>query len=273
VNAPATTVTAPDGASVVVQDMGAQVTSWIPAGGGEQLFMASRGKLGAKAVKGGIPVLFPQFADLGPLPKHGFARDMPWAPDRVISDGDMRRASFVLDQPEGWGTRWPHPFRLELDVAVGGPRLAVTLTVHNTGARTWYFTGGLHTYLGVADIAAARLSGLTSRSYRDKTQGGAVFTQDERTLTVSKETDRVYGGAAAPLVLREPGREVIVTKTGFPDVVVWNPWDGAEDRFPDFGPGDYRHMLCVQAVAIGEPPPLEPGQQWSGKQTLIWSAT
>ena len=33
---------------------------------------------GSQAVRGGIPVLFPQFADRGPLKKHGFARDLPW---------------------------------------------------------------------------------------------------------------------------------------------------------------------------------------------------
>jgi glucose-6-phosphate 1-epimerase len=269
----ATQVTAPDGATAIVQRLGAQVTSWIPAGGGEQLFLASQARLGEKAVKGGVPVLFPQFADLGPLPMHGFARDLPWTPAGETTEGGMRRASYVLNQPEGWGTRWPHPFRLELTVAIGGRQLAVSLTVHNTGGRTWYFTGGLHTYLGVADIAAARLDGLQGRIYRDKTRGNAESSEAAQALEVTQETDRVYLGAAGPLVLREPGREVVITTAGFPDAVVWNPWAGSAQRFPDFDADDYRRMLCVEAVVIGSPPILEPGQHWTGTQTLTWSDT
>jgi glucose-6-phosphate 1-epimerase len=269
---PATIITAPDGSAAVVQRLGAQVTSWIPAGGAEQFFLGQHARLGEHAVMGGVPVLFPQFADVGPLPHHGFARDLPWTPTARSTEGGVQRGVFLLEEP-GWGARWPHAFRLELTVEVGGPRLSVSLTVQNSGTRTWYFTGGLHTYLGVADIGAVRLDGLQGLVYRDKTQGHKEITQSEADLVVAAETDRVYLAAPDRLVLREPGREVAVTTTGFPDVVVWNPWDGAEQRFKEFGPGDYRRMLCVEAVTIGTPPVLEPGQQWHGSQTLTWSKT
>lgn len=268
----ATTITAPDGAAATIQSIGAQLTSWTPAGAADQLFVASNSRLGAQAVHGGVPVMFPQFANLGPLPLHGFARDLPWTAAGSVAAGGVGTGTFMLDQPDGWGARWPHGYRLELAVAVGGPSLTVSLTVHNTGTRTWYFTGGLHTYLRVADVGSAQLDGLEGRGYRDKTQGGLDCTQPDQALVVAGEVDRVYLGSARPLVLREPGREITISTTGFPDTVVWNPWDGAEQRIADFGPGDYRHMLCVEAVTIGMPPTVEPGQHWRGTQTLTWKA-
>src|SRR5205814_5893973 len=57
---------APDGARVLIQPIGAQVASWIPAGGSERFFTASNAPVGTAAVKGGIPVCFPQFASQGP---------------------------------------------------------------------------------------------------------------------------------------------------------------------------------------------------------------
>src|SRR5690348_6301397 len=68
-----------DGARADVFPYGAHVTSWMPAGGGGRLFLSERSAFGAgSAIRGGVPVIFPQFASTGPLPKHGFARTMEW---------------------------------------------------------------------------------------------------------------------------------------------------------------------------------------------------
>eukprot|EP01137_Pigoraptor_chileana_P032556 Opistho-2@22113 len=70
---------APDGARATVLLHGAHVLSWIPAGGEEQLYVSPRTAYASgQAVRGGVPVCFPQFAERGPLQKHGFARTKPW---------------------------------------------------------------------------------------------------------------------------------------------------------------------------------------------------
>lgn len=56
------TVTAslPSGDSVAVNLFGATVTSWKRSDGAEQLFLSEKAALdGSKAVRGGIPVVFP----------------------------------------------------------------------------------------------------------------------------------------------------------------------------------------------------------------------
>src|SRR5690349_3045588 len=68
-----------DGATAIATLQGAHLVSWVPAQGGERLFVSERSPFEpGRAIRGGVPVCFPQFADRGPLPQHGFARVLPW---------------------------------------------------------------------------------------------------------------------------------------------------------------------------------------------------
>jgi glucose-6-phosphate 1-epimerase len=80
---------------------GATVISWKAtekSGPGEpieRLFVSSKAALdGSKAVRGGIPVVFPCFGppehpDHSKLPQHGFARNEFWAFDSVVMDNEV----------------------------------------------------------------------------------------------------------------------------------------------------------------------------------------
>ena len=69
----------PDGAVALVSLFGGHVLSWTPAGGNERLYLSPKALFDGKTpIRGGVPVCFPQFADQGPLPKHGFARKRLW---------------------------------------------------------------------------------------------------------------------------------------------------------------------------------------------------
>ena len=77
---PVLTLRADDGATAEVHRHGAHVTSWRPMGeADDRLYLSARSEFsGAAAIRGGVPVIFPQFAAEGPLPKHGFARTTTW---------------------------------------------------------------------------------------------------------------------------------------------------------------------------------------------------
>ena len=65
------------GAAAVVSLHGAQVLSWTPPGGADRLYLSPQAVFdGRTAIRGGIPLCFPQFADLGSLPQHGFALEL-----------------------------------------------------------------------------------------------------------------------------------------------------------------------------------------------------
>ena len=169
-----------DGASALVALHGAHVLSSIPADGRERLFLSERATFdGQAAIRGGIPLVFPQFAERGPLPKHGFARTTAWTFYGIDDDA----ALFELADD---GTRfagWPHPFRARLRLHLSATQLAVALEIDNTGDMPFAFTAALHTYLRVADIANVTLEGLQGCDYEDSANGGTLHREHNYEVT------------------------------------------------------------------------------------------
>ncbi|MCO5567447.1 hypothetical protein L7F22_021138 [Adiantum nelumboides] len=61
---------------------GGQVTAWKNDRGEDLLFVSSKANFKPpKAIRGGIPISFPQFSNLGLTEQHGFARNRLWATD------------------------------------------------------------------------------------------------------------------------------------------------------------------------------------------------
>ncbi len=266
---PKLTLVAPDGARAEIYLHGAHVTSWIPAGGSERLFMsrASQFKPGSP-IRGGIPVIFPQFGTTGPLAQHGFARVMPWEFVGAEVVGMGASAVFRLRDTEDSRSLWANAFLAELTVAIGGNQLTATLAITNTGAESLAFTSALHTYFAVTDLAATAVEGLAGGRYRDAAAGNAEKQQTAPQVTFTDEVNRVYLDAPAELRLIEPGRTTLVRSAGFPDAVVWNPAAAKCATMADLEPADYQRFVCVEAGLIGAPASLAPGARWQGTQTL-----
>ena len=268
---PLVTLRAEDGAAADVYLHGAHVTSWRPAPDDEErLFLSARSEFrpGA-AIRGGIPVIFPQFAAEGPLPRHGFARTAPWRLDDVHRQemGDAV-ATFTLSDSAETHAVWSAEFCATLTVRVGGSRLVVELGVENTGASPFSFTCALHSYLRVQDIGQVEVMGLRGASYRESGDPTKLRRDDAPTLRVSGELDRVYVSAPRALVLREPQRTLGIELRDFPDVVIWNPGRARASALPDMEPDGERAMLCVEAAAVQIPITLATGGRWHGTQTL-----
>ncbi|MBP6308561.1 MAG: D-hexose-6-phosphate mutarotase, partial [Burkholderiaceae bacterium] len=157
----------PQGDAVIVALHGAQVVSW-QSGGRERLYLSPKALFdGRSAIRGGVPVCFPQFNARGSLPKHGFARTLPWAlvPKLVAGasppgSDDGAQVCLQLCATDDTRALWPHAFETVLTVSLQPRSLQVALKVDNTDVQPLQFTGALHTYLAVDDIAGARLNGL-----------------------------------------------------------------------------------------------------------------
>jgi glucose-6-phosphate 1-epimerase len=255
------------GARAEIALNGAQLLSWVPAGGREWLFLSRRSLLQeGETVRGGVPVMFPQFADRGALPKHGFVRSLPWELCSAGSGG----VSLELCDSEYTRSLWPHAFRAQLDVELDAQTLQVTLHVQNTGDEAFSFTTALHSYFRVADVRRTAVLGLERVRYLDKTLGMQEFAQQDPVVRVDGELDRVYRQVAGAVVLvdENAARRLRITAHGFDDVVTWNPWQELAEELPDMDPAEYADMLCIEAAQAVDAVELEPGGHWRGVQLL-----
>ena len=281
-------LTADDGASVRFCAHGGHVLGWTPAGGTERLWLSRDTGCGpGTAIRGGVPVIWPQFSERGTGPRHGVARDRAWqvlGPDDTAHDdqapGDVAPDDLVAGRPgaavarlrlvcDGEATPFGHPFTLQLDVAAAGAELSIRVTARNDGTEPFVFTAALHTYLRVSSMAQASVDGLQGRTARAN-DGGADVRLPDAPLPVEGPFDvavpMVNDGPAGALVLHdEVLGDLILTATGFDSRVVWNPGPG---RAPaDVHPGGEAEFVCLEPALL-DAATLQPGQTWTGEQLL-----
>lgn len=267
---PVITLLSGDGARAVVSPFGGQLLSWAPANGLEQLFLSERTVFdGSTPIRGGVPVCFPQFSGLGKLPQHGFARDALWTLSNQRGGDDYALITLNFSDDERTRALWPGHFEAELTIAVGGPRIDIELEITNTGHSPFAFTAALHTYLQVNEVENIRLEGLNGHDYRDATDDNRIKHDTGDVLTVEGEMNRVYHDVERALLLRDGARSLGIHAEGFPDVVVWNPWEERCRQFADLDPMAFRRMLCVEAAAARNKLQLDAEESWFGLQTLV----
>jgi glucose-6-phosphate 1-epimerase len=178
----------PNGDSVFVAQQGAHVLSW-QAQGKERLFLSPVSVCdGVTAIRGGVPVCFPQFNQRGNLPKHGFARNMPWRLVQERSQGPQK--VFELSSNDATLALWPHAFKTFLTVNLAPSSLQMTLTVENHGQQSLSFTGALHTYFAVDAISQVSLQGQTEQPEWDAVKD--TYQKCSGQLRFDAEFDRVY---------------------------------------------------------------------------------
>lgn len=281
------TASLPTGESIEVLLFGATVLSWKTAEGKENLFVSSKAHLdGSKAVRGGIPLVFPNF---GPpsnkategLPQHGFARITKWeylgktsseSSTLPNSSGDSSvkldfgLSNTMLDNiPSEWKN---YQFGVTYSVTLSKDDLETSLAIRNTGEKDFEFQTLLHSYWAIDNISDVSVSGLEKVSFADKVGGGKK--EESGAITISSEVDRVYH--------LDPTQEIVIaekqkprlefTRDMLPDVVVWNPWIEKSKTMSDLAPEDaYKRFVCVETGSVNWNT-LEAGDTWEGGQRI-----
>jgi glucose-6-phosphate 1-epimerase len=245
-------VTAP-AASATIYLQGAHVTAWQPAGEQPVLFMSKKSLFTrGKAIRGGVPVIFPWFGDRHdgqPGPAHGFARAAEWEFGFAALSGDDLHLSFLLTPSDASRALGFDHFRVAYHVIIG-KTLTMSLAVTNDAPTALVFEEALHTYFAVGDVRETSVTGLHDVDYLDKRDGGAKKTQVDDPLILSRDTDRVYLDTESTCVIDDKvnGRKISVAKANSGTTIVWNPWTELTAKLADMEPEGWQGMICIESA-------------------------
>ena len=242
-------------ASALLLAQGAQLVSWRPGGQQDVLWLSKTSSYRpGSAVRGGIPLCFPYFAN-GPAddrrPSHGFARIVPWnlVEASVDDDGTARLTLGITgDQVQGTpgAENFPPDASATLRFAIGTP-LVVELTVTSPTAPLEY-EEALHTYFAVGHAAHAHIDGLDGAGFTDR-KTGQQGKQSGPICFDGDMFDRLYDSdATATIGDTVLHRTITIAKQHSRSTVVWNP--GAEEsaNMADVHDGGWKDFVCVETA-------------------------
>lgn len=225
---------------------GAHVTHFQKRGEPPLLFLSKSSEFqSTKAIRGGVPIIFPWFGPREGLPAHGLARTVAWqlAEKSISQDGSVKLYF-----------RMPATGLSEVEFIVSvGETLTMELLVRNTGDVDYGFETCLHTYFQVGAIHDISLTGLVNTAYHDKVKDVTTL-ETAPAIHIGGEVDRIYFDTIAAVEIVDPGlnRTIRVEKSGSQSTVVWNPWIDKSQRMADFGDDEYLQMVCVESGNVAK---------------------
>jgi glucose-6-phosphate 1-epimerase len=270
-----------DGSSITVYEQGAHLASWKSVDGVEHLYLSPKAIFeDRKALRGGVPLIFPQFGAYGPmLPVHGFARVRPWK----VEDAENGRATFSLRvdlcelYPEGCTLSDIPQNAVNLTYTINFTNTDLKLTMkvtNNSEEREAPFQFAFHTYFAVDQLSRTVVNGVNRSPYVDNKEAKgnpkAKVHPAEPLWIIRGEHDRIYPGQACSILLQDlqAKRAIQVSSPNLPDVCVWNP--GAEKcaALKDMPADGFQHFVCVEHGNMLKQVVVPPCSSWTGTQEI-----
>ncbi|HEV7926216.1 MAG TPA: D-hexose-6-phosphate mutarotase [Verrucomicrobiae bacterium] len=233
---------------------GAQVTNFQVKGQPPVLFMSQFSRFAeGKAIRGGIPIIFPWFGSREGESAHGFARLQTWD-CREFSQAASGEVVVRLSLPDSPSAALFPKFTADFWLTVGKTLTAQLVITNVSDGQDFTFEDCLHSYFHVGDIAAVSITGLNGIDYLNQTEHFARKTERGEEIKISQETDRIYLNTAGPVEIHDSklGRRIRIEKTGSQSTVVWNPWVKKSEQMPDFGGEEFRQMVCVESGNVAD---------------------
>lgn len=283
------------GASATIFPFGATIKSFINSQGHETLFVSTLAKTdGSKALRGGIPLVFPQFGQPNKdMPQHGFLRNNYWKCGEVYDNDDEAGCDFTLSLEDVVNARgdgiWKDESQVDctviLSVKVSAVSLTTVLTIENAGGNAFDYQTLFHTYYKIygskaLDGALCNVTGLAGYQVCDKITNEEKVQGDEP-IIIDCEVDRIYTppqdkpAIDVEILTGEDGSKVAVHAAAEVDgdsvpvsAVVWNPFIEKSKGMSDFGDEDYHDMICVEPGVLNPEDSLKAGKKISFLQKI-----
>jgi glucose-6-phosphate 1-epimerase len=249
---------ATDAATAEIFLQGAHVARWRPASAAHPvLFLSEKSHFEmGKAIRGGVPLVFPWFAERKdglPGGMHGFARTLPWEVVAAERRPEGVALSFkLLPNQTTRDVGFDH-FVLVYEVVVG-ERLTLALEVENVGDTPLTFEEALHAYYSVSDVRQIEVSGVGETDYLDRADGAKRKHAGPGAIHFAGETDQLHLNTQATVTISDPAskRRVVIEKRGSKSTVVWNPWIEKASGLADLGAEAWPHFVCVEPANAAE---------------------
>jgi glucose-6-phosphate 1-epimerase len=213
--------------------------------------------------RAGIPILFPQFAERGPLKKHGIARNREWHLKSENYEDLEKRIHYALEMHPQDDATWPHAAKLDLHFLLTPDEINVVMTIENSGKTEFSWAGGLHPYFAVDDIIQVKLKGLQNCLVDNKYNYSQIRFH-EQFKTFSEGACESLFDSQGPIELIMPTHTLILHATGFNQWMVWNPGKEGAKEIYDLPDEQWNRFVCIEPLVVNPPRQLTPGEVFTG---------
>lgn len=262
---------------------GCTITSWIHEGL-EKLFLSPTTPFdGVKAIRGGIPIVFPQFGQPSGsiMPQHGFARTSLWRliVDMTIIGDSFITVTFELEPTESILAVYPYKFSLRYEVTLSTESLTTRLIISNEDSVSFGMQALLHSYIAVPAIDQISLDGYCGCQYIDKLLPVSEGSQREESavVTIGREVDRIYlySDTSSTIKVNHSEDSLPILQVSHAahsskqqhannkiqnDCVLWNPWIDKCRSIADLDDEAYLKYVCVEPGIVSTVYEIEPSE-------------
>lgn len=209
--------------------------------------------------RGGIPICFPQFAEMGQLPKHGLVRNLPW----ICTLADDYALRYELHIGPNDFTNWPHAAHIAIHYTWTATALSARWTILNRGEQAFTFTGGLHPYFYVGDLHLAKLAGLLGCKLNDRYDAARERIEEDLLTFNHQALECSFEGTPDLILHADKHRQLKLSCQGFTHWMVWNPGEQGAEALMDLPTADWQRFICIEPVIL-TPTELAPAAIFEG---------
>ncbi len=227
---------------------------------GLDLFYLSPYHIENNTHRGGMPIIFPQFGNIGKLKKHGFARDLNWIQEYCKNLNNEKTLKYSLSIDKFCINNWDFDSKLFITFKlIKNISLSINFEVQNTGNNCFSFTGGLHPYFSIKNRTDLKIMGLEDSVFIDtdpliNTYNLNANTGIERLFLSNSDIDFFNGYNWLKLSV-----------SGFENWMIWNPGIlGAKNIF-DLPDTDWEKFICIEPLVNKNSVLLKPNDSFKGE--------